>query len=145
MLLVIYCWNLVCLLDLGAQEEAFHVSKNFIFSVFIGNKILSFYISSTLGNVCNYSLSQSVNSFVSAIGMSDCGAKSLCPKRENVEEFIRFPLSISLMCVWWQDRAIPMKYICPLKIQRIELYESDHKGFFAEIRIKIVANWGSTT
>jgi len=33
---VIYWWDLVWLLDSGAQEEAFYISKNFMFSVFTG-------------------------------------------------------------------------------------------------------------
>lgn len=41
-LFVIYCWDLVWLLDAGAQEEAFYISKNFIFSVFTGIKIHHF-------------------------------------------------------------------------------------------------------
>lgn len=42
MLFVIYCWDLVWFLDSGAQEEAFYVSKNFIFSVCTGIKIYHF-------------------------------------------------------------------------------------------------------
>lgn len=33
------CWDLVWLLDSGAQEEAFYTSKCFTFSIFMGVKI----------------------------------------------------------------------------------------------------------
>lgn len=104
MIFFINCWNLVWLLDSGAEE----VSKCFTFSVFAGVKIYHSASAAPLAMyVINPCLRALIHLYVTQYLVGPIVGQSLCrsPKKRKCGIFLDSPsFFLSFLCMWLQNR-----------------------------------------